>query len=402
MRSPSASRALLIFEPDAEGHSLEWLQHLVGFALSENVETEIWLAVSRPLHDALAKDLPAGDRRVRLIALSEREHRLCTTRPLFIAAFARWWVMRRHLRASGAARGFFLTLDLLSLPLALGLRAGGARLSGILFRPSVHYRDIGPYRPTAAERVRDARKTVLYRLMLRNPAVERILSLDPFFPAYAHAHYRCSEKVSALPDPANPRVDSAGGLPADDVFPPDRVGFLLFGYLAERKGPLAVLEALSLLPAPIASRVAVLFAGKVDPGLHERLDRGALKVARSRPELWFRIDDRRLGEKELSALVRRSDVVFAPYQRFVGSSGVLLWAALNGRPVLAQEYGLVGRLTREHRLGLSVDSSDPARIAREMTRMVEEGPARFFDRPAATRFAAAQTPRRFASLVLSL
>jgi hypothetical protein len=81
---------------------------------------------------------------------------------------------------------------------------------------------------------------------------------------------------------------------------------------------------------------------------------------------------------------------------------VLLWAALNGRPVLAQDYGLVGRLTREHRLGISVDAGAPADIAREIARMVSDGPARFFDAAAAERFAAAQTPQRFASLVLSV
>src|SRR5476649_2714301 len=186
MRSPHAERRkLLIFEPDAEGHSLEWLQHLVSFALSESVDSEIWLAVSESLRDALAHNLPGNARRVHLIALSAREQRLCAQRPLFIAAFARWRIMRRYLRVSGARHGFFLMLDLLSLPLALGLRASGAGLSGILFRPSVHYREIGPYRPTLAERLRDARKALLYRLMLHNPALERVLSLDPFFATYA-------------------------------------------------------------------------------------------------------------------------------------------------------------------------------------------------------------------------
>jgi len=100
--------------------------------------------------------------------------------------------------------------------------------------------------------------------------------------------------------------------------------------------------------------------------------------------------------------VRQCDVVLAPYQRFVGSSGVLLWAAVSGRPVLAQEFGLVGRLTRDHRLGVSVDASDPSHLAREIARMVECGPSTFIDGAAAASFAAARTPQRFASLVLSV
>lgn len=389
-------RRILIFEPDAEGHSLEWLEHLALFA-SQSRDTALELVVAEPLARALA---PYASPRVHIVPLNPREQKLCTMRPLTLAAFSRWWTMRRHLARSGASHGFFLGLDLLALPLAIGLGAANRSLSGILFRPSVHYGDIGPYVPSRGERLRDLRKSVLYRAMLRNPALERVLSLDPFFPTHARAHYRGGDKVRALPDPAHPQIDQTAGCPTR--FPPGRVGFLLFGYLAERKGPLVMLDALRLLPGDVAKRVAVLFAGRVDPELQPELQRRAAEVTAARPELWLRIEDRRLDGGELTALVRQSGVVLAPYQRFVGSSGVLLWAALNGRPVLAQEYGLVGRLTREHGLGVSVDASDPAALARAIAHLVIEGPDACFDARAAQRFAAAQTPDRFASLVLSV
>ena len=401
--SSSESRKILIFEPDPEGHALEWLEHLMAFVAAERPDTEIWLLAPEALCTALAEARPAGAAdRIRVVALSPLERRLCTLRLLSVSAFARWWTMRRHLRRSGAEHGFFLMLDLLSLPLALGLGAGGRRrLSGILFRPSVHYGAIGPYKPSRGERLRDGRKALLYRLMLRNPALERVLSLDPFFPAHAHSHYPKGDKVVALPDPANPPVD-CGPPSAPGFAPSGRIGFLLFGYLTERKGPLALLDALFLLPRDVAARVAVLFAGRIDPALREQIERRQSELARHHPDLWLRIDDRRLDQAELASLVRQCDVVLAPYQRFVGSSGVLLWAAVSGRPVLAQEFGLVGRLTRDHRLGVSVDASDPTHIAREIVRMVECGPSTFIDDAAAASFAAARSPQRFASLVLSV
>ena len=401
--SSSESRKILIFEPDPEGHALEWLEHLMAFVASERRDTEIWLLAPEALCKALALARPAvAADRIRVVALSPLERRLCTLRLLSVSAFARWWTMRRHLRRSGAQHGFFLMLDLLSLPLALGLGAGGRRLSGILFRPSVHYGTIGPYKPSRGERLRDGRKALLYRLMLRNPALERVLSLDPFFPAHARNHYPKGDKVVALPDPANPPVDCGSTDRARGFAPSSRVSFLLFGYLTERKGPLAVLDALFLLPPKVASRVAVLFAGRVDPALREQIKHRQSELARRHPDLWLRIDDRRLDQAELASLVRQCDVVLAPYQRFVGSSGVLLWAAVSGRPVLAQEFGLVGRLTRDHRLGVSVDASDPSHLAREIARMVECGPSTFIDGAAAASFAAARTPQRFASLVLSV
>src|ERR1700744_3855396 len=158
-RDPSRPRKVLIFEPDIEGHSLEWLDHLVTFVAAESADTEVWVAAPEPLCHALAQ---ATSDHVHLSPLTAWERRLCTSRHLSLAALARWWAMRRHLDRSGADRGFFLTLDLLSLPLAFGLGAGGRKLSGILFRPSVHYGEIGPYDPSWRERLRDVRKGLLY------------------------------------------------------------------------------------------------------------------------------------------------------------------------------------------------------------------------------------------------
>src|SRR3977135_2361316 len=194
---------VLILEPHAEGDSPEWLQHLSEFVASNATPATITVVVPPALCTALARSMPAAaEGRIRFIALKPRELRLCTHRSLSIAAFARWWTMRRYLRRSGADIGFFLSLDLLCLPFALGLHAQGKPVGGILFRPSVHYGALGSYRPSAGEKLRDFRKDLLYRLMLRNPTIKAVLSLDPFFPAHAVAHYGHGNKVRAVPDPS--------------------------------------------------------------------------------------------------------------------------------------------------------------------------------------------------------
>jgi glycosyltransferase involved in cell wall biosynthesis len=396
-------REVLILEPDAEGHSQEWLQHLAEFVAANETAAAIAVVAPPALCAVLSRSMPAvADGRIRFIAMKPRELRLCTHRFLSVSAFARWWTMRRYLRRSGADVGFFLSLDLLCLPLALGLRAQGKPLAGILFRPSVHYGALGAYRPSSGERLRDLRKDLLYRLMLRNPTVRAVLSLDPFFPTHAVSHYSHGNKVQAVPDPAQPAIGIVDRrTEVADFVPPGRTGLLLFGYLTERKGPLMVLDALRLLPPRIAASVAVLFAGRIDPAIRDGIEARRSALARDRPELWLRLEDRRLERAELEALVARSDIVLAPYQRFVGSSGVLLWAARAGRPVLAQEFGLVGRLTRDHHLGVVADSTDPARLAGAIERMIVGGPQTFIDLSSAATFASSRTPHRFASTVLS-
>ncbi len=284
--------------------------------------------------------------------MTPREVKLCGHRSLSLAAFARWWVMRRYLRRSGADMGFFLCLDLLSLPLAFGLGTRGKPLAGILFRPSVHYAAFGDYRPGLGEWLRDVRKDLLYRLMLRNPAVATILSLDPFFPAHARRPLPpWRQGAGAARSGASGGRRSAGAVVSTDVVTArtDRLPAVRLPDGAQRAADGARCAAPAAATDRRPRRRAVRRPRRSGDPRRHRDRREAL--AREQPDLWLRIDDRRLDQAELDNSSPRARSILAPYQRFVGSSGVLLWAARAGRPVLAQSFGLVGRLTRDHRLG---------------------------------------------------
>jgi glycosyltransferase involved in cell wall biosynthesis len=398
-----AERRLVILEPDVEGHPREWLRHLICFTAGAGAggRNVVWLVVAPEVHADLATELAMQSTdRVRLLAMTPLEQKLCTHPRLAVSGFARWWTMRRYLRALGAEAGHFLSIDHVSLPLALGLKAAGCRLGGILFRPSVHYRALGSRRRRAREWVRDARKAILYQLMLFNNAVRVVLTLDPYFPQYAAQCYAHGGKVKAVPDPVHPAVNgTAADARIADGVPSDRTVFLLFGYLTERKGVLSLLQALRRLPADVASRAAVILAGKVEPEIRSAVDACCGAIRAEQPQLWLHVEDRRVTSGELDVLVRRCDVVLAPYQRFVGSSGVLLWAARLGKPVLTQDFGLLGRLVKDHRLGLATDCCNPERLAEAMSDFVRTGAQTFIDRGAAHQFTVGRTPERFAEMV---
>lgn len=394
-------RRLVVLEPDVEGHPREWLRHLIGFTAAHTADYVVWLVVAPEVCKDLAAELATeATGRVRLLALTPVEKKLCSHRWLAVSGFARWWTMRRYLRLVGAEAGHFLSIDHVSLPLALGLGAAGRRLGGILFRPSVHYPGLGSRRARPREWIRDARKALLYQLMLFNHAVRVVLTLDPYFPNYAAQRYVKGSKVRAVPDPVHPSVN---GTPQEsrvaDAIPGGRIAFLLFGYLTERKGVLALLQALRLLPADVAEKSAVVLAGKVDPSIRPSVDELIRDLKATQPKLWLQLEDRRVSSGELDALVRRSDVVLAPYQRFVGSSGVLLWAARLGKPILTQDFGLLGRLVKDYELGLATDCCDPAALAEAIRHMAVAGADAFINQPAAHKFAQARTPQRFAELV---
>jgi len=403
---PNVPPHLLIFEPDPRGHTPEWVEHIQGTAEASPQSPKITFvvapALAKAISDRAIRSRRGSSSQVNVLSLSAREQELCHHRFLAISGLARWWIARRYLRRTGANRILFLALDHLSLPLGLGLRMAGSNVSGILFRPSVHYRTFGPYRHGFKERVRDARKNALYRGMLDNPCVNTVFSLDPYFPAYALNRYRSGGKVIALGDPAHPAPHpTVSERRLANTMPNGRCAFVLFGEITERKGILPLLTALALLPEHIAQQAAVTIAGRIDPDLQRKIDDAATHARRAQPSLWLHLENRRLADGEITALVERSDFVLAPYQNFVGSSGVLLWAAQLGKPVISQDYGLVGRLTREHALGIAIDTTDPHVIAHAIVKAVECGAAAHGDIKRMTAFTAAQRSDSFAEILLS-
>lgn len=380
-------RHILIFEPDERGHAREWLEHLTHFAAEQHPDLKLTLAI--PRHLAQAIRVPPS---ISIETLSEEEERRSLAPKLAVSGMGRWNAMQTHLASSGADYGFFLGLDHITLPLALGLRARRP-VSGILFRPSAHYDDdLAASKTSLKERIRDLRKRLLYTLMLRNPSLDIVFSLDPYFLSTTGA-----SKVRGLVDPAfplpAPPPETATARPRDG-----RILFLLFGEISERKGLLALFDALARLAPETAARMCVLIAGRIDPALRELAAERA-NALRSVLPLRLSFDDRFLPAEELAGLVRRADVILAPYQRFVGSSGVMLWAASAGKPIITQDYGLIGRLTREHGLGLAIDTIDAAALASAIARAVTLGPGALAEKEAMVAFAAYRTPRRFAATI---
>ncbi|HEX7776621.1 MAG TPA: glycosyltransferase [Parvibaculum sp.] len=387
---------LVIFEPDPRGHTPEWVAHLLHFAAEERRGLPVTFVVAPELADGLETALAGvNHHNIQIERLSARARDLCLSPRFIVSAFARWWLMRRHLKRARASHGLFLCLDHLSLPLALGLGGAGANISGILFRPSIHYGGFGANTLKPREQVRDLRKRILYAMMLRNPSLTRVFSLDPYFPGHNRHQRARHRKVERLADPAFPLPPAAGGDFGE--IPADRLLFFLFGSLTERKGILVLLDALRHMHPLAADRCAVLIAGDLDPGLRAAVEKGLAALAQFQPSLWVEVRNGILPAGELAALVHRSDVILAPYQRFVGSSGVMIWAANAGKPVLTQDYGLLGKFVRDYALGHAVDTTDPEVLGSAMSEIARNGTGKILDPEKAGDFLRDRTPRHFAA-----
>jgi glycosyltransferase involved in cell wall biosynthesis len=273
------------------------------------------------------------------------------------------------------------------------------RLSGTYFRPSFYYRraKAAPFAPRAV--VDDLQKRALLRLALRNPHVDTLFCLDPYAVAPIES-LGTSASVVHLPEPFE--VDPPQTEAPDDTrrrlqVEEGRQVLLLFGSLDPRKGVLELLEAFRALPDDLARRACLVMAGETTAIHHEMTE--AMAALRRRDALQVVHLDTFVSDEEMHSLFRAAALVLVPYQRHVGSSGVVVRAAAAGVPVLGPDYGMLGTLIRDRRLGLSVDTTQPAEIARGLARFLDPDAAYPFEVGAAQAFAAANTEEAMAETI---
>jgi glycosyltransferase involved in cell wall biosynthesis len=396
---------LMLFDRYAGGHHGQYLQQLVtywgergGLGRLDVVVPPAAIEAHPELKATIDEYAETG---VRLV-LIDGPVRLDPHGPLGLVRTDREHgrLLRRYVEELRPDHVLLMYFDHTQLSLAFDLTFDfRVRFSGIYFRPSFHYGTLGGPASGWKERLGGLRKQVQLWGALRNPHVEMLFSLDPFavprIRRLAPLGY-----VETLPDGIAPQVPTT---PPADVR--DRLGvedgrrlLLLFGSLAPRKGIFKLLEALEKLPEATARQTAVVLAGRAAPEVQVRLRRAVEQLRRAR-SVQVVLRDERVPDDEVPDLLGAADVVLLPYQRHLGSSGVLVRAAAAGTPVLGDGYGLLGAQIRRRALGITVDATQTDDLVRGLHRCVTLPLDALFDAEAAAAFARHHTAEHFAETI---
>src|SRR5690606_37875590 len=245
---------LLLFDPYAGGHHAEHVRHVLRgwHERYGGSDHRVTVAVAPELLSKHPDLLTLGEEmgpNVRFVEIRDAEglgEGLLTTGLWHRRALERLIVEHRP------SHTFLLYLDHAQLALGLGLRFPfPVSISGLLFRPSFHYGRFDPNPPPFRERATRFRKRLVLQAAMRNPHLGAVFTLDPSAVPDL-ARLSTSTRVVALPDPIDPAGLRGTGersvVRAAYGVEEGRVLGLLFGYLDERKGVFALLEALRLLP----------------------------------------------------------------------------------------------------------------------------------------------------------
>ena len=335
-------RRVLLVEPDLDGHHAFWLALIIEAHLRAGWAAEVLTsrAPERLWAQVRARGLdPTG---FGLHALDREDPAGCVAE-----AFARG-------AASGVDRVFFAFLDRLWKPLLDRANRGeaGPGWAGIWFHPHA-LESVWRWAPPLGKRW--ALRGRIHRFLRgarAGRAPEALWVLDEDARRWLGA-VRASIPGHVLPDPfeREPRLDRAAarrvlGLPAD------RVIFLHLGSAEPRKGLPDTLGAfVEVIGGEAGAKPARPLLLRVGP--NDRLaasDRELL--ARLEGGGWALKVETFVPAEELMEYFSASDWVLLPYHKFRFSSGILANAIGAVRPVIAADYGRIGRDVARGRLGL--------------------------------------------------
>lgn len=394
---------IMLFDLDTTGHHPIYIQHLVKYYCSQEIPGKLDIVVSPKFideHSNIVKIAQEAYRKnVNFIPITLEEYSSLISQSFFKIIFYEWNIYCKYAKKLKSDHCLLMYLDKFQLPIALGDKSP-CSFSGIYFRPTFHYHDFDGYVPSWKESLRQWRQKLLLSRVIQNPQFKVLFSLDPLAVKYIEK-LNSKAKILHLPDPVEIYdVDEAQveKLKKKLGIGVKRKIFLLFGRLNERKGIYQLLQAIKLLHIDVCEQICLLLVGSIIPSEKLPLESLIREISQSLP-VQIIIRDEFIPEKEVNFYFKMSDVILATYQRHVGMSGILLLAAAAQKPVLASDYGLMGRLVKEYELGITIDSTISLAITETISLFVNESTKIPFNHEKVLNFARANSVDTFSMLI---
>ena len=135
---------------------------------------------------------------------------------------------------------------------------------------------------------------------------------------------------------------------------------LHFGAMAHRKGTLRIVESLAHLNDEQRARYRFRFVGRVGEDIRTAFYE-AIEAQKGRVRV--EVEEGFCSYDRLASLCAASDLLLMPYLETAQSSGVIGYGSQFGVPVVASDEGLIGKLVRRYRLGITAAPTPEALAA---------------------------------------
>lgn len=394
----SAGRHIMAFELEHSGHRPGYLLNLARFWHERELPGKLDIVVSQAFaarHENVIDEVHGfGNPDLQFVTMTADE--FSEPHEAKITTYLRGWkLFCEYAKRLAVDHALLTDFDFFQLPSVIGGQPP-CPYSCIYFRPTFHYFLIEGHRVGWKERLTSLRKRWLLYLALRRPQFDTLFSLDPIAANYLAARVPSTTCVTHLPDPVQSYGETEGDvdrLRSQLEIEQGRKVFLLLGTLDRRKGIVQLLQACQTLSNQELSEVSLVLVGPIHATQDAEVAALVTQLTTETP-IQIVVVNQFVEDRHIQKYIRIADAVLATYQRHIGMSAILVRAATAGLPVLASNYGLMGALVRERKLGVDVDSTDPAAIADGMRTFLDSDPDTLFDQEEAYRFGDENTAAR--------
>ncbi|MDJ0581301.1 glycosyltransferase [Crocosphaera sp.] len=275
--------------------------------------------------------------------------------------------------------------------------------SGIYFTPRFHYKVDNNQFDAKIEKTNQLRQKMIIKRFLDHPQLHNLFCLDTFAVQEIKSKFK-TDKISYLPDPVSKKYQEIDNkvLRKKYQISQEKVIFLLFGSLSERKGMNQLLKSILLLSDQECQQICLILAGKINNLETQNVEllQERINYVQDKKPIQLIQDNQFIPDAKLSEYFQLTDIVLITYPRHVGMSGVLLLASAYEKPVLASNYGLVGKLVNNHHLGITINATNPEEIANGIKNYLNNSKTINFETISAQQFSQEHSPEKFSNILL--
>ncbi len=252
---------------------------------------------------------------------------------------------------------YYINLDYFEKALSLrGSPFGSRPFAGMLMNPKFHRAPLGLGPPSRG----DFLYRMFFKRLLALRGLVRLMVVDNLFREFClRKRLARAEKICLVADVGElSRSEFEGSAREGLNLRSDAFVILVYGSVSLLKGVEQLLRAVQNLDCPA---IVALIAGKPDSAAAALFSSPWCRAMQESGQLLVRAE---FHDNESEAQVfTAADLVWLGYVGGAyGSSGVLYQAGSAGLPVISMADGLIGWTVRKHKLGISLDTTDTAKV----------------------------------------
>ena len=348
---------ILLLETTIYGHYLEYIHHLHE-GLGRYPECEMHLVLPPAFKEEREKYDWMDNARVTISYLSGEELKRVDAGGLLANSWHRAKLLRKYIQMLKPDAVFLISI-MSYMPFLPLIVPAKVRVYGILYK-------LYMYRWKNLSLFRKAFEVIHYYYMTRAKSINGIFVLNDKSAACFLNRKYSSNKYTYLPDPFNKIAYEGKSLRSELGIGELDTVFLHFGAMTDRKGTLEILDAISLLSDDEKYNKVFIFAGVVSDSIKSQFYH---KFKRAETDCRLFLFEGFCTNEKLVDLCVTTDFILCPYKLTDLSSGVLGYAATFNKQVIGPAGGLIGKLIRKYRLGITINEVTPANIAAAISKV---------------------------------